>query len=288
VYGKEAEKMHISIVTLFPKMFEALTEYGITSRALKAGLVKLDYWNPRDFTTDKHHTVDDKPFGGGPGMLMKTEPLQLAIQAARQSVQAGLAGADFTDGSQVNGDLRAVVKVVYLSPQGRKLDQNGAEELAACENMVLVCGRYQGIDERVLKTEVDEEWSLGDFVISGGELAAMVLVDAMTRLQPGALGAEDSVELDSFAEGLLHCPQYTRPQIVAGEAVPEMLLSGNHEQIRLWRLKQSLGATWNKRPDLLEKLTLDAEQSSLLNEYIDEYEASDQPSQLSKGSGVDK
>lgn len=280
--------MHIAIVTLFPKMFEALTEYGITSRALKAGLVKLDYWNPREFTADKHRTVDDKPFGGGPGMLMKTEPLQLAIQAARQSVHAGFVEDDFTDGNQVNGNLQAAAKVIYLSPQGRKLDQNGVEELAACEKLVLVCGRYQGIDERVLEAEIDEEWSLGDFVISGGELAAMVLVDAMTRLQPGALGAEDSVELDSFAQGLLHCPQYTRPQTVAGEAVPEMLLSGNHEQIRLWRLKQSLGTTWKKRPDLLEKLTLDTEQSSLLNEYIDEYEASDPRSQLSKGSGADK
>jgi len=284
MFGKEVDEMQIAIVTLFPQMFEALTEFGITSRAIKEGLVKLDYWNPRDFTADKHRTVDDKPFGGGPGMLMKTEPLQSAIQAARQSLQT----EDSVSKSREVENLQTAVKVIYLTPQGKKLDQNGAKELAVCNNIVLVCGRYQGIDERVLEAEVDEEWSLGDFVISGGELAAMVLVDAMTRLQPGALGSEDSAGLDSFAEGLLHSPQYTRPQTVSGKTVPETLLSGNHEQIRLWRLKQSLGTTWKKRPDLLEKLTLNAEQNALLNEYIDEYEAGDQQSGSGKGSGVDK
>jgi len=280
--------MQIAIVTLFPQMFEALTEYGITSRAVETGVVKLDCWNPRDFTSDKHRTVDDKPFGGGPGMLMKTEPLQFAIQAAKKSLQVEIG----IDGSSVESqeirERQTTTKVIYLTPQGRKLDQSGVEELASCDNMVLICGRYQGIDERVIEAEVDEEWSLGDFVISGGELAAMVLIDAITRLQPGALGADDSADLDSLAQGLLHSPQYTRPQSVDGKAVPGELLSGNHEQIRVWRLKQSLGSTWKKRPDLLENLTLDAEQSSLLNEYIDEFKASDQASELHNGLGVKK
>ena len=279
--------MQIAVVTVFPEMFESLTEYGITSRALKQGLIKLDCWNPMDFTTDKHRTVDDKPFGGGPGLLMKTEPLQSAIQAARHSVKDISGSVD--SGTKLELEkCQIAVKVIYLSPQGRKLDQSGVEELAARDNLVLVCGRYQGIDERVLQTEIDEEWSLGDFVISGGELAAMVLIDAMIRLQPGALGAEDSAALDSFANGLLHCPQYTRPQMVAGKAVPETLLSGDHEQIRLWRLKQSLGTTWKKRPDLLDTLSLDTEQSSLLDEYIDEYETIDRASGAGEGSGVSK
>ncbi|MCB1664846.1 MAG: tRNA (guanosine(37)-N1)-methyltransferase TrmD [Pseudomonadales bacterium] len=251
--------MHIGVVTLFPEMFAAVTDYGITGRANRDERVSVQCWNPRDFTTDRHRTVDDRPFGGGPGMLMKTEPLQAAIQAAR----AGLAEKE----SAVSPT------VIYLSPQGRKLDQAGVEELAKRPQLILVCGRYQGIDERVLRREIDEEWSIGDYVLSGGELAAMVMIDAITRYQPGALGHEDSASEDSFADGLLDSPQYTRPHMFDGESVPEVLLGGNHEQIRVWRLRESLGNTWLKRPDLLERITLDAEQKQLLQQFIDDYEA---------------
>ena len=250
--------MLIGIVTLFPEMFAAVTDYGITGRATREGIVSVECWNPRDFTTDKHRTVDDRPFGGGPGMLMKTEPLQAAIQAAKEGLGA----------EQEEKPL-----VIYLSPQGRKLDQQGVEQLAKRKHLVLVCGRYQGIDERVLRKEIDEEWSIGDFVLSGGELAAMVMVDALTRYQPQALGHEGSAAADSFADGLLDSPQYTRPQEYEGESVPAVLLGGNHEQIRVWRLRESLGNTWLKRPDLLEKLTLNAEQKILLEQFIDDYEA---------------
>ena len=251
--------MKIGVVTLFPEMFAAITDHGITGRACREELVTLRCWNPRDFTSDRHRTVDDRPFGGGPGMLMNTEPLQAAIAAAKADVMA-------------DGETDAAsVKVIYLSPQGRRLDQQGVEELARRDRMVLVCGRYQGIDERVLRHDIDEEWSIGDFVLSGGELGAMVMVDAITRYQPGALGHEGSAAADSFADGLLDCPQYTRPQEYQGELVPEVLLSGNHEQIRLWRLKHSLGSTWLKRPDLLQRLTLSDEQKDLLEQFIGEY-----------------
>lgn len=248
--------MHIAVVTLFPEMFSAISEQGISGRAMEAGLVKLDCINPRDFTTDKHRTVDDKPFGGGPGMLMKSEPLMAAITAGRQ---------------QLASDGKA--HTVYLSPQGKPLNQAKVLELARRGKLVLVCGRYQGVDARLLDTEIDEEVSLGDFVLSGGELAAMALIDAMIRFQPGALGDEGSAREDSFANGLLHCPEYTRPQDIDGLGVPEVLLSGDHEAIRKWRLKQSLGVTWLKRPDLLEDLELDQEQESLLKQFIDEYQA---------------
>lgn len=255
--------MKIGIVTLFPEMFAAITEYGITSRACKEGIVSLQCWSPRDFTHDRHRTVDDRPFGGGPGMLMKTEPLQAAIAAAKIGLNEDL---------QKDGET-APAKVIYLSPQGRKLDQQGVEELATCRSLILVCGRYQGIDERLLKHDIDEEWSIGDYVLSGGELGAMVLIDALTRYQPGALGHENSAAEDSFADGLLDCPQYTRPQEYQGEAVPEVLLGGNHEQIRVWRLKHSLGNTWLKRPDLLQNMNLSTEQKGLLEQFISEYEA---------------
>lgn len=244
--------MQLGIVTLFPEMFSAVTEHGISGRAVRSGLMNLELFNPRDFTADKHRTVDDKPFGGGPGMLMKTEPLVAAIRAARQAV----------------GDK---AKVIYLSPQGKTLKQDSIIDLAQREGMVLLCGRYQGIDNRVLESEIDEEWSLGDFVISGGELAAMTLIDAMTRFQPGALGDEGSALEDSFSNGLLHSPEYTRPQNIDGQNVPEVLLSGDHEAIRKWRLKQSLGATWLKRPDLLEGLLLEAEQEELLEQFKQDY-----------------
>ena len=244
--------MQIGLVTLFPEMFSAVTDYGISGRAVRQGLVTLDFWNPRDFANDKHRTVDDKPFGGGPGMLMKTEPLVASIQAARAKL----------------GETR----VGYLSPQGSTLTQSKIIELAQMPNLVLVCGRYQGIDARVLDAEIDEEWSLGDFILSGGEIAAMALIDAIIRFQPGALGDEDSVQQDSFSDGLLHSPEYTRPQSFAGQDVPEVLLSGDHAAIRRWRLKQSLGATWIKRPDMLESMALDQEQEQLLEQFKSEYQ----------------
>lgn len=256
--------MQIAVVTLFPEMFTAVGEYGVSGRAISKGLVQLTCWNPRDYTQDRHRTVDDKPFGGGPGMLMKTAPLREAIHAAK----TGMPGGETT-----TGDRGSAARVVYLSPQGRRLDQAGVIELAKVERLVMVCGRYQGIDQRVLESEIDEEWSIGDYVISGGELAAMVMIDAVTRLQPGALGAEESATQDSYSDGLLHCPQYTRPREVAGLQVPQSLLSGDHEQIRRWRLKHSLGATWLKRPDLLSGRTLDAEQQALLEEFKEEYQA---------------
>tara|TARA_R110000824_G_scaffold52692_4_gene146201 strand:+ start:136064 stop:136843 length:780 start_codon:yes stop_codon:yes gene_type:complete len=247
--------MDIAIVTLFPEMFSALTEYGVSGRAVKQELVKTYFLNPRDFTEDRHRTVDDRPYGGGPGMLMKTEPVSAAIAAASAAVSRA--------GKQA--------KVLYLSPQGKPLEQKDIVDLARQSSLVLLCGRYEGIDERVIKNLVDEEYSLGDYVISGGELAAMVLMDAMIRLQPGALGHEDSAAEDSFAEGLLDYPHYTRPENIAGQTVPEVLLSGDHAAIARWRLKQSLGRTWLRRPDLLEKLALEADQKALLDEFISEY-----------------
>lgn len=251
--------MQVGIVSLFPEMFAAIRDYGITGRACRNGLLDIKCWNPRDFTTDRHRTVDDKPFGGGAGMLMKTEPLCAAIGAARQAQSAK-------------------PTVIYLSPQGRRLDQTGVVELAGRSNLVLVCGRYQGIDERVLQTEIDEEWSVGDYVLSGGELPAMVMLDAVIRYLPGALGNEDSAGQDSFAlasdgQALLDSPRYTRPQTFAGMSVPEVLTSGNHEQIRRWQLKQQLGKTWLKRPDLIKQQALSDEQQALLREFISEYGA---------------
>lgn len=242
--------MQIGVVTLFPEMFDAVIDYGITSRAVDQGLLTVDCWNPRSFTEDRHQTVDDRPYGGGPGMVMKIEPLRAAIQAARAQLDRA--------------------RVIYLSPQGRRFDQAGAIELAGREQLILVAGRYEGIDERLLELEVDEEWSLGDYVLSGGELAAMVLIDAVTRLLPGALGDDQSAAQDSFSAGLLDCPHYTRPENYQGRAVPAVLLSGNHEAIRKWRLKQSLGRTWRRRPDLLEALALSKEQKKLLDEFLSE------------------
>lgn len=242
--------MHIGVITLFPEMFDAVIDCGITSRAVDRGLLQVDCWNPRTFTSDRHQTVDDRPYGGGPGMVMKIEPLRAAIAAARRELPQA--------------------KVIYLSPQGRRFDQRGAEELARCEQLILVAGRYEGIDERVIELEIDEEWSIGDYVLSGGELAAMVMIDAVTRLLPGALGDEQSAQQDSFTDGLLDCPHYTRPEEYQGHRVPDVLIGGNHELIRRWRLKQSLGRTWLRRPELLAPLELNKEQKLLLEEFIRE------------------
>ena len=245
--------MHIEVVTLFPEMFSAVSDNGVTGRAIQKGLVQLGTVNPRDFTDDRHNTVDDRPYGGGPGMVMMVEPLRDAISEARKV-------------------LSNKAKVIYLSPQGRKLDQAGLQSLAEYEELILLCGRYEGIDERLIASEVDEEWSIGDYVISGGELAARVLIDGITRLVPGALGHEESAQQDSFMNGLLDTPHYTRPEVLDGEAVPDILLSGHHKNIERWRLKQALGRTWLRRPDMLEKLTLTKAQEDLLAEFIREHE----------------
>ncbi|AEB51523.1 tRNA (guanosine(37)-N1)-methyltransferase TrmD [Aeromonas veronii] len=243
--------MWIGVISLFPEMFRAITEHGVTGRAVKSGLLQIECWNPREFTHDKHRTVDDRPYGGGPGMLMMVQPLRDAIHAAKQAAGDG-------------------AKVIYLSPQGRKLTQAGVTELATNQKLILVAGRYEGIDERVIQTEVDEEWSIGDYVLSGGELPAMTLIDAVSRLVPGVLGDQASAEQDSFTDGLLDHPHYTRPEVLDGLAVPEALTSGNHEVIRRWRLKQSLGRTWQRRPELINNLALTDEQESLLAEYVRE------------------
>jgi tRNA (guanine37-N1)-methyltransferase len=242
--------MRFHVVTLFPEMFAAITKSGITSRALQAGLWQLSTWNPRDFTSDNYRTVDERPYGGGPGMVMLAEPLEKALDAARQ------AGGG---------------KVIYLSPQGRKLDHPKVLDLAKESAMTLLCGRYEGIDERLLERRVDEELSLGDFVLSGGELAAMALIDACVRQLPGALGDETSAIEESFARGLLECPQYTRPEVYAGKRVPEVLLSGHHENIRRWRLKQALGRTWLRRPELIAQAQLNEEETLLLEQFRQEH-----------------
>ncbi|WP_203301354.1 tRNA (guanosine(37)-N1)-methyltransferase TrmD [Marinobacter sediminum] len=248
--------MWIGAVSLFPEMFSAVTDVGITGRAVRDGLLTFQSWNPRDYTRDRHRTVDDRPYGGGPGMLMKIQPLRDAISAARESAPGKAC-------------------VVYLSPQGETLNQSVVESLAAEERLILVAGRYEGVDERLIATEVDREVSLGDFVLSGGELAAMAVIDAVTRLIPGALGHAQSAEQDSFADGLLDCPHYTRPEVYEGQAVPDVLLGGHHDQIRRWRLKQSLRRTLERRPDLLEQRVFTDEERQLLEEILNEPGASE-------------
>ncbi|WP_044104767.1 tRNA (guanosine(37)-N1)-methyltransferase TrmD [secondary endosymbiont of Ctenarytaina eucalypti] len=246
--------MWIGIISLFPEMFKAITDYGVTGRAVKQGLLRIQGWSPREFTHDQNRTIDAPPYGGGPGMLMMFQPLQDAIHAAKNK-----AGKE--------------TKVIYLSPQGRKLDQKGVSELASNLKMILVCGRYEGIDERLISTEIDEEWSIGDYVLTGGELAAMALIDSVSRLIPGVLGHHASAAGDSFADGLLDWPHYTRPQALDGMNVPPVLLSGNHTAIRRWRLQQSLGRTWLRRPSLLKRLTLTDEQTLLLTEFQRNHQA---------------
>ncbi|WP_386687872.1 tRNA (guanosine(37)-N1)-methyltransferase TrmD [Lonepinella sp. MS14437] len=257
--------MFIGIVTLFPEMFKAITEFGVTGRAVKQHLLNVQCVNPRDFTFDKHKTVDDRPYGGGPGMLMMVQPLRDAIHQAKAQANMYNTSGKKTDDNKV--------KVIYLSPQGRKLDQAGVKELAQNEKLILVCGRYEGIDERLIQTEIDEEWSIGDYVLTGGELPAMTLIDAVARFIPGVLGKQASAAEDSFATGLLDCPHYTRPDVLDELTVPPVLMSGNHEEIRKWRLKQSLERTWLRRPELLEKLALTDEQKKLLKQIKSEQEA---------------
>ncbi|GMM83356.1 tRNA (guanosine(37)-N1)-methyltransferase TrmD [Pseudoalteromonas sp. BZB3] len=249
----QQKPLWVGVISLFPEMFDAITQQGVTGRAVKNGLIEFNSWNPRDYATDKHRTVDDRPYGGGPGMLMMVNPLKQAILDAKAA-----AGES--------------AKVIYMSPQGRKLDQQGAAELAASEKLILVAGRYEGIDERIIESYVDEEWSIGDFILSGGELPAMTLIDAVARLVPGVLGHNQSAEQDSFSDGLLDCPHYTRPETLDGKQVPAVLLSGNHKEIAKWRLKQSLGRTWLRRPDLLRNLALTEEQAMLLAEFQREHE----------------
>jgi len=241
--------MWIGVVSLFPEMFKAVTDYGISRRAVEKGLLALEVWNPREFTEDKHRTVDDKPYGGGPGMLMKVQPLKDAINAAKSKAQAQC-------------------PVIYLSPQGKPLEQADLASLAMLPEVILVAGRYEGIDERLIESAIDMEVSIGDFVASGGELPAMLLIDGVTRLLPGAVGDADSVEQDSFSNGLLDYPQYTRPETEDGLAVPEVLMSGDHGQIARWRKMQSLGRTYEKRPDLITARTLTEEEKQLLDEYL--------------------
>lgn len=246
--------VHFEVVTLFPEMIREALRFGVTSRALARGLVTLGMQDPRAFTSDVHRTVDDRPYGGGPGMVMKVEPLRDALRAARASAPAGN-------------------RVVYLSAQGRLFDQSVARELLSRGGAVLLCGRYEGIDERLIESEVDEELSVGDYVLSGGELPALIVIDAVTRLVPGALGDAESAQQDSFAEGLLDWPHYTRPEEIDGRRVPPELVNGNHAAIRRWRLKQALGRTWRRRPELLARLSLTEEQRGLLAEFIAERKA---------------
>jgi tRNA (guanine37-N1)-methyltransferase len=241
--------IRFDVVTLFPEMFAAVSASGITSRALEAGLWMLTTWNPRDFTMDRYRTVDDRPYGGGPGMVMLAEPLERTLDAVKT------AGGG---------------RVVYLSPQGRRLDHARVMELVKEQALTLLCGRYEGVDERLLERRVEEEISVGDFVLSGGELAAMALMDAVVRQLPGALGDRASAVEESFADGLLDCPQYTRPETYRDAKVPVVLLSGHHENIRRWRLKQALGRTWLRRPDLLAARKLNEEESRLREEVRQE------------------
>ena len=245
--------MRFDIVTLFPEMITAAASYGVTGRAIERHTVSLSVWNPRDYTHDKHRTVDDRPYGGGPGMVMKYQPLHDAVKSAKQ------AGSD-------------TAKVVYLSPQGKPITQALLSEACNITQLILVAGRYEGVDERFVEMDCDDEWSVGDYVISGGELAALIVIDAVTRLLPGVLGDEDSAQQDSHMNGLLDYPHFTRPEQLEGHSVPDVLLSGNHADIDRWRMKQALGRTWQRRPDLLKKKNLSTEQEYLLQQFKSEVE----------------
>jgi len=239
--------MNIQVVSLFPEMFNALTDFGVSGRALKRGIVHVNVINPREYAADERKTVDDRPYGGGPGMVMMAQPLNRAIQHAREQAPSA--------------------EVVYLSPQGERFDHVKAQALARRQELIFLAGRYEGVDQRVLDTQVDSELSIGDYVLSGGELAAMVVIDAITRLLPAGLGNDESAQQDSFADGLLDCPHYTRPEVLDGQAVPSVLLSGDHAAITDWRMQQALGRTWLLRPELLQKIDLSEKQKRLLNEF---------------------
>ena len=247
--------LQIDVVTLFPPMFEAVTESGVTGRARGRKLYELVSWNPRDFAANSYRSVDDRPYGGGPGMVMMPEPLEQAIGAARQRQKS-------------SGVLKP--RVLHLTPQGRLLDHALVDELAREQGLVMLAGRYEGVDERLARRAIDDEISIGDYVLSGGELAAMVLIDCVVRQLPGALGDAESASQDSFVNGLLDHPHYTRPETYEGGAVPAVLLSGNHAEIARWRLKQALGRTWRRRPDLLAKRALTEMESALLEEFKSE------------------
>lgn len=243
--------MQIAVVSLFPEMVDQVVEYGVVGRAVERQLLSLECRNPRDHASDVHRTVDDRPYGGGPGMVLKYEPAARAIQEAKQGMPDGC-------------------PVICLSPSGRVFDQDEARRLAGLQGFVLLAGRYEGIDERLIENDVDEELSLGDFVLSGGEIAAMAVIDAVTRLLPGVLGDEESASQDSFMNGLLDFPHYTRPELIDGKRVPAVLMSGDHARIARWRYKQALGRSYLRRPDLVEKLQLDSEQQQLLDEFLKE------------------
>ncbi|MEN8129700.1 MAG: tRNA (guanosine(37)-N1)-methyltransferase TrmD [Pseudomonadota bacterium] len=245
--------MRVDVITLFPQMVESVSAYGVTGRAIEKDLLSLKTWNPRDFTTDNYQSVDDRPYGGGPGMVMQVEPLRRCIRAVRERAMSH-------------------VKVIYLSPQGKRLDQTLLRQRAGGEGLVLVAGRYEGVDERLIELEIDEEWSIGDYVLSGGELAAMVVIDAIARLQPGALGHGESAQQDSFMDGLLDYPHYTRPDEVDGLAVPQVLLSGDHARINRWRHQQALGRTAIRRPDLLKNRGMTEQERALLDEFMREHD----------------
>ena len=249
--------MRFDVVTLFPEMILGGSSYGVTGKAIEQNVVGLSVWNPRDYTHDKHRTVDDRPYGGGPGMLMKYQPLCDAVNDAKRHV-------DCKD-----------TRVVYLSPQGKQITQDLLIEASQASQLILVAGRYEGIDERFINSVCDEEWSLGDYVISGGELAALVVIDAVTRLIPGVLGDADSAKQDSYMDGLLDCPHYTRPEQGELGNVPDVLLSGNHQAINRWRMKQAIGRTAIRRPDLLQVKELNTEQEALLEEFRNEVRALD-------------
>jgi len=244
--------MHFDIITIFPEMFAPL-QYGIVGRAIGQKIITVNYINPRTYSKRPYGNVDDRPYGGGPGMVMMVDPLRQAINAAKK-----------------NAPNKALSHVCHFSPQGKLLKQNNVEQLATQQHLILLTSRYEGIDERLIELEIDSEWSIGDYVISGGELAAMVLIDATTRLLQGALGNSESAQQDSFTSGLLDYPHYTRPEVFDDKKVPEILLSGNHKEITRWRLKQSLGRTWLRRPDLIQKLKLTDNEILLLNEFLKE------------------
>lgn len=251
--------MDLHVISIFPEMFNAITDQGVIGRAIKQDVLSLTVHNPRDYASDKHSTVDARPYGGGPGMVMIPEPMAKVIQSAK-------------------ANAKGEPKVVYLSPQGKQFNHAAACEFSSRESIILLAGRYEGIDERVIDAYVDEEWSIGDYVLSGGELPAMVMIDAIARLLPNSLGNNESAEQDSFVQGLLDCPHYTRPESYIfddqeiGEKVPDVLLSGDHQAIEKWRMKQALGRTWLRRPDLFEVIDLSDQQTLLLNEFKKDYQ----------------